>query len=493
MTSLIDQRFRQRLRDAPETPVLVSPRATLGPTDIDEAAQRFAATLAAHGIGPGDRVAIVGRGAGFLCLWLATLRRQAAPVLVDIATPLDEQRRIAAVLGARAIAGVNAPVDELTDAPWIVEVPVEVLPLEVPATSRSSPSDPLEPPLEAIKLTSGSTGAPRGILCSGAALLADEAQLTETMGLAKVARRLTTVPLSHSYGLSSLALPALVRATTLVVPDTRPDRQGPFAPLVAARDFETGFFPTVPAWAAAMGRLAQAPAWPTALRLVISAGAPLSADVARRFRQRFGVPVHVFYGSSETGGITFDTLGDAAERGTVGTPVAGVEIEIDGETARVAVRSPAVATGYTPETDLRLAGGRFLTSDLGRIENGELVLEGRADDWILVRGKNVNPREVESVLRDMPGVDDAAVFALPPSTPGGESRVRAVIASHTARPGSAGSAPSDQGAPLGYEAVAAWCRERLADHKIPRSVVVVPELPRNERGKLDRPALARLR
>ena len=81
---------------------------------------------------------------------------------------------------------------------------------------------------------------------------------------------------------------------------------------------------------------------------MISAGAPLPPETARRFRERFGVPVQTFYGSSESGGITFDRRGDAAERGTVGTPIDGVEIDLDGG---LRVRSPAVAAyrDVTPE------------------------------------------------------------------------------------------------------------------------------------------------
>jgi acyl-CoA synthetase (AMP-forming)/AMP-acid ligase II len=202
-----------------------------------------------------------------------------------------------------------------------------------------------------------------------------------------------------------------------------------------------------------------------------------------RFRERFGQPVHVFYGASECGGICYDRPGGAAERGTVGTPVDGVRVEleaVDGDDggaagSRVVVRSPAVATGYLPGEGRRLGGGRYVTDDLACRRDGELALVGRLNDLINVKGKKVNPREVETVLAALPAVEDAVVSSGAGSGEGG-GMVRAVIA---CRPGSLSAAD-----------VLAHCRRHLAEHKVPRSVVLVDALPRNERGKVDRAAVA---
>jgi len=99
---------------------------------------------------------------------------------------------------------------------------------------------------------------------------------------------------------------------------------------------------------------------------------------------------------------------------------------------------------------------------------------GRHDEMINIKGKKVNPREVESVLAELAGVDEVAVLGVPTPDRGGEV-LRAVIA---CRPGR-----------LTREAVLAWCRERLAAHKIPRSLLLLAEIPRTARGKLDRAAL----
>ena len=188
--------------------------------------------------------------------------------------------------------------------------------------------------------------------------------------------------------------------------------------------------------------------------------------------------MQVFYGASESGGIAFDREGTAAEQGTVGTPIEGVAIELDAETGRLRVRSAAVAEGYLPEPASELAGGRFLTGDLAAWDEkrpGELRLLGRADDLVIVKGKNVQPREVENLLRDLPGVDDVCVLGVD-GPEGPRTVLRAVF-------GAANAAVT-------FESVVEHCRGRLAEHKIPRSVVVLLELPRDGRGKLDRRQLA---
>jgi long-chain acyl-CoA synthetase len=462
-TNRLLERFAERAVAHAEVPIVMSPARRTAPAEMAAAAEVWRLAFAARGLVAGDLAAIAARGATFLAAWLGALARGLAPILIDAATPLEEVRRISAALGARALVAHGAALAELGTPDGGA---IEVLAAE---------GGPRLDGVTAIKLTSGSTGAPRGIVVSDRALLADDEQLTAAMDLSSAHRFLAAIPLSHSYGLSSLAVPALTRAVSLVVPDD----PGPFQPLIAAERLGAEFLPTVPAWLGAMNRVSDTPTWPTSVRRVISAGAPLAPEVAATFRRRYGLPAHVFYGSSETGGISYDTVGDAAERGTVGTSIPGVEIEIDAETARVAVRSPAVARGYWPDPDARLADGRFLTSDLGRLDGGELRLLGRVDDWILVRGKNVNPREVEDVLRAFPGIDDVAVFGSA-AADNPEPVVRAVVATRAATPPRA-------------EDLLAWCRTRLAEYKVPRGVAVVAELPRTERGKLDRGALRSLR
>jgi long-chain acyl-CoA synthetase len=215
------------------------------------------------------------------------------------------------------------------------------------------------------------------------------------------------------------------------------------------------------------------------LRLVVSAGARLPPATAAAFREAYGQPVHSFYGASECGGICYDRDGSAGERGTVGSPVEGVKVGLepvpglpDGEGV-VTVRSPAVAERYLPERDARLAGRRFRTSDRASFRGEELVLLGRLDDLINVKGRKVDPAEVEQVISQLDGVFDVVVVGVSSRLDGSQT-VRAVVA---CRPG------------LGRDEIVAFCRDRLAAHKVPRSLRIVPSLPRTSRGKIDRRAI----
>jgi long-chain acyl-CoA synthetase len=473
--------FARLARRSPYAPLILSPErcATVG--EVDALARAATAALTACALPPGSLVGLVAaNGPGFLASLLALRRAGLAALLLDGQTPAAEGLRIARGLGA---AGVFSCADGWPQGPgdWVLD-------LTDPA-ARSDRSDLLASlalNIAVVKLTSGSTGAPRGIATPSEALLADDAALTASMGIRPGDRLLTVVPMAHSYGLSSLVVPALVRGTPLVLPAA----DSLFDPLVAAERTEATVFPTVPAYLDAVLRISEAPVRPPSLRLVITAGAPLSPATAHRFRETFGLPVHVFYGASECGGICYDREGGAGERGTVGTPVEGVQVILEpvdpqacpsvASGGRVTVRSPAVAAGYLPasaEPDPRLADGRYVTGDLAGWHSGELTLRGRLDGLVNIKGKKINPREVEEVLGGLAGVDEVVVLGVPvPGRP--EQRLRAVIACGAGR--------------ITVEDVLSWCRGHLAPHKVPRSVILVAEMPRTDRGKLDRAALLAL-
>ena len=146
--------------------------------------------------------------------------------------------------------------------------------------------------------------------------MADEAALFDTMGLRDDDRLLAALPLSHSYGLTTLALSSLIRGLTLVLPS----EHGPFAALEAARPLDATFFPTVPAHLDALVKMSEPPPRPAACGSS-SPRARSSPPPPRRRSERPTASVHVFYGSSECGGICYDREGGAAERDSVGTPV----------------------------------------------------------------------------------------------------------------------------------------------------------------------------
>ncbi len=449
--------------------MVVSRHGTTSAEGIDLLAQALAEELARSGVRPGSLVGLsAANGPGFIAGLLALRRVAATALLFDWRTPQNEKERTASVLGAAF---------ELTaSSGW----PRSAEDFVVTSLDGSSSPAELEADIAVIKLTSGSTGCPRGIATPSAALVADDAALATTMGLRQDERILAALPMSHSYALSSVVMPALMRDTVLVVP-----KEGhPLDPMTMVREHQVTFLPTVPAYLQALVRMCNPPRVPASLRLVTSAGAPLKPATAVRFREIYGLPVHVFYGSSECGGITFDRGGAAGERGSLGTPVDGVRVSLEalphqatttpGERGAVVVHSPAVARGYLPTPDPILTDGRFRTNDLGTWRDGELVLEGRLGNVINVRGKKVDPLEVDAILQQLEAVEEAVTMGV--ELPGkGETVVRSFVACR------AGS--------LCLETVHRWCRRHLASHKVPRSIVLMERLPRTDRGKLDRRAL----
>ena len=320
-----------------------------------------------------------------------------------------------------------------------------------------------------VKLTSGSTAMPKGIVTTEANLIADCANICATMGIAPGDVNLGAIPFSHSYGFSNLVVPLLVQGTAIVVSND----YLPQSIVDLANAHRCTVAPLIPMVFEHLTTSAHGSF--ESVRTFISAGAPLPASTSRKFRERFGLDIHSFYGCSECGGITYDRRGAAVERGTVGTALEGVTLTTGAK--RLSVRSGAVAAGYLfdASTFEPFAGGTFVSDDLVETRGDEIALIGRASDLINTAGKKVNPREVEAVLLQIEGVSEARVYGEPAGARG--EVVAAVIV-----------ATPD----VTREAVREFCRARLSLHKVPRIVKLIDAMPVDERGKVKRAALAAL-
>lgn len=449
--------FDRLAKRAGSAPLVADNQRVASRADVDAWAAAAAESLASAGAPRGSYALLACvNGAGFLAALLGARRAGLVPVLADWGSPPIERARVVAALGIGTRITCSAVFPHGSDSFHVERC--DGKPSFAPDGTGY------------VKLTSGSSGAPSGVAIAPEALAADDEQLAAAMGLLASDRFVAVIPWSHSYALSSLVMPALRRGSMMIIPTD----SSPWAPLQAARALSATVFPTVPVYLQTIGDLAAPLAWPETLRTVISAGAPLSPETALRFRERFGLSAHVFYGASESGGITYDRDGSAAMRGTVGTPIDGVGITLDGDGA-VAIRGASLGLRHVPEQSDRLRDGEFKSADLAAwVANGELRLLGRGDALINVGGKKVQPTEVEAVLRAMPGVHD--VFVLGVKAPGdGRTIVRAFVACDPRM--------------LTYADVASWCRGRLAGHKVPRSIVTLEAIPRTARGKVDRAAL----
>jgi len=324
-----------------------------------------------------------------------------------------------------------------------------------------------------LKLTSGTTAAPRAIRFRSEQLLADCNQICDTMGISDVDLNFGVIPISHSYGFSNLLTPLIARGVPMVLSRDRLPR----AVLADLARTNATVFPGMPVFYQAFCEMEDIPVLPK-LRLCISAGAPLAAAVAEQFRQKFRQPIHSFYGASECGGICYDRDGQIEEDGFVGQAMEGVAIEMvdpDASASRIRVRSAAVGDGYFPESDhAKLGGGLFVPDDLlDKTANG-LRIVGRTSDLINVAGKKVNPAEVEAHLLRFSGVRQAVVF-------GRASIVRneEVAACVVASPG------------VSEVELLEFCRRELSGWQVPKRVFIVGAIPVTERGKISRRELAR--
>jgi long-chain acyl-CoA synthetase len=324
-----------------------------------------------------------------------------------------------------------------------------------------------------LKLTSGTTATPRAVRFRSKQLLADCNQICDTMGITDVDLNFGVIPISHSYGFSNLLTPLIACGVPMVISRDRTPR-AILADLVRS---SATIFPGMPVFYQAFCEMEHV--FPLSkLRLCISAGAPLPVAIAKKFREKFTLPIHSFYGASECGGICYDRKATNLGEGFVGEAMKGVSLEmVDPNTAatQVRVRSAAVGDGYLPEPNKeRLGGGVFVPDDLLAEDGSGFKIVGRISDVINVAGKKVNPAEVEAHLLRFTGVRQAIVF-------GRESFLRneEVAACVVAAPA------------VSETDLLQFCRGVLSTWQVPKRIFIMDAIPANERGKISRRELAR--
>jgi len=341
--------------------------------------------------------------------------------------------------------------------------------------AKSGITDWGDKPPTLFKLTSGTTATPRLVRFRSEQLLADCNQICETMEISDVDLNFGVIPISHSYGFSNLLLPLIARGVPMVVSCDRTPR----AILADLARTNATVFPGMPLFYQAFCEINDTPALPN-LRLCISAGAPLSAAVAKKFFEKFKKPIHSFYGASECGGICYDREGKSDIEGFVGQPIRGVEVELVDATAtssRIRVRSAAVGDGYFPKPDEgKLGTGTFIPDDLLAREASGFKIVGRISDLINVAGKKVNPAEVETQLLRFAGVRQAVVFG---RSAGAGLRNEEVVACVVAAPA------------VSENDLLRFCRTALSAWQVPKQIFIMDAIPTNERGKISRQDMAR--
>jgi len=342
-------------------------------------------------------------------------------------------------------------------------------------TVRRAPDD-----LAAILYTSGTTGRSKGAMLSHGNLASNARVLHLYWRWRAGDVLLHALPIFHVHGLFVASHGALMNGSRMIwLPKFD-------AGEVVRRLPRATVFMGVPTMYV---RLLDEPAFDANacrnMRLFVSGSAPLLPDTFRQFEARSGMRILERYGMSETVMLTSNPYDGNRVAGTVGLPLPGVDVRVvdgdgrsraTGEIGGIEVRGPNVFSGYwrMPEKTREefTADGFFRTGDMGKWDaNGYLSIVGRSKDLIITGGYNVYPKEVESYIDEIPGVFESAVIGVPHRDFG-----EAVTAVVVPKPGER----------IDEASVLAALAQRIANFKVPKRVHVVPELPRNQMGKVQK-------
>lgn len=352
--------------------------------------------------------------------------------------------------------------------------------------------------LAAILYTSGTTGRSKGAMLSHGNLSSNALTLHEAWGWRSDDVLLHMLPIFHVHGLFVASHGALLAGAKMIwVPKLDMNQLLQYLP-------RSTVMMGVPTYYV---RMVQEPRFTAEtcrnMRLFISGSAPLLLETFDAFRERSGHTILERYGMSETVMLVsnpYDRSQGERIGGTVGRPLPGVQVRVvdgegkpcaPGEIGNVEVKGPNVFQGYwrMPEKTREefTADGWFKTGDVGRfggaivgmsgerkVPDDYLTIVGRSKDLIISGGYNVYPKEIESFLDEMPGVQESAVIGVPHADFG-----EAVIAVVVGKPG----AQLDEAALIGT------LKHRIANFKVPKRIHVVAELPRNTMGKVQKNVL----
>ena len=444
-----------------------------------------------HGIGHRDRVLIrYGNCPEFFVDLLAIWTLGACAIPVDSRLTAFEVERLIAVSGASlALVNDSTKTDEAIRTQITTlhtrEVPVAV------NTSTATSKAPISLDDDCLILfTSGSTGEPKGVVHTHRSLLARRMSLHSHLGLEAFTRTLCGLPTNFGHGLICNCLfPWLAGCDLFIAPPFRPDILLNLGKIIDEHDVT--FMSSVPSVWHLVLRAAAKPS-KGSLRRIHVGSAPLSAALWSEVRM-WGDITDVInaYGITETGSWTAGPSGDSKpEDGLVGRPwgaaikvcsarnteelFASVACKTD-EEGMIWLQTPALMKGYYQRDDLTGAAvsqGWFMTGDIGVIDGrGNLYLKGRERDEINKGGMKVFPSDIDGIAERWKDVTDVCAFAFDDPAYG-ENIAIALVLEHKDK--------------QSLSELHAWLKRHLAEHKMPVRWYLVDEIPRNDRGKMDR-------
>jgi len=454
---------------------------------------RLAAALVSLGVTPGERVAVqVDKSTEALMLYLACLRAGAVYLPLNTGYTLAELEYFLGDAEPALMVCMPAAAQEITALARRLHKNMRVETLDqqgggsLLALAHKQRSDfanvaRAADDLAAILYTSGTTGRPKGAMITHDNLLSNALALRDVWRYGPKDKLIHALPVFHTHGLFVATNVTLISGASLILlpqfdVDAIIHHMRTATVLMGVPTFYVRL-------AKHPGLTRQATA---SMRLFISGSAPLLAETHKIFAEKTGHAILERYGMSETNMNTSNPYDGERVAGTVGLPLPGVELRItepdsgkplpQGETGMVEVKGKNVFKGYWRMPEKTAAefrsDGFFITGDLGFIDTcGYLHIVGRGKDLVISGGYNIYPKEVETEIDALAGVEESAVIGVP--HPDFGEGVTAIVV------------PSP-GSTIDEQAVLVALQPRLARYKQPKRVIFVDELPRNTMGKVQK-------
>jgi phenylalanine ammonia-lyase len=460
-------------------------------TDLDEWSSRVAEGLAESGVGRGDRVALfLPNIPEFAAAYLGIQKLGAVAVSLNSTLRTEETRFILNDSGAVALfttealrghidqpslpnlkriiivegnaAGTDVALDELT-----ANTSGELTPAIM---DRDDPS--------AILYTSGTTGEPKGACLSHGNVISNMYAFNYNCGMRPDDKLLLFLPLFHCFGQNAILNSAFNACASVVLHRT-------FHPATIVRslvDDQVTMFFGVPATFIPLYNLASTTDT-ASVRYYFSAAATLPREIARKWEEKYHRPINEGYGLTETSPFASYNHRLWYKLGSIGAPIENVEMRIvepesgaqvpTGDPGEIVIRGPNVMLGYWNRPDATakaIRNGWFHTGDIGRVdEDGYFYIVDRLKDMVNVGGLKVYPVEVENTIYLHPAVEEVAVYGIPDKVLG--ERVCANVV-------------CKKGHTTTEAEIIAFCRQQLADYKIPNAILFVEAIPKSPTGKI---------
>jgi len=499
-----------------ERTAVVDGDVSLTYAELREASLQLGAALVGRGVGPGDRVAVWApnghrwivalfglSAAGAALVPVNTrfkgaeaadiLKRSRARALVTVTDFLDTDHlgllRSTGVelpdLGTVVVASGDVPDDAVGWEAFVASATPDAR-AEVERRAAAVTDDDVSD----VLFTSGTTGAPKGVLQSHGRTLCTAADWVSMTGLGPDDRYLMVNPYFHMFGLKAGIL-ASVTAGATMLPEPVFDVDRVLARVEQERVSVLPGPPTL--YQSILDHPGRAEADLSSLRIAVTGAADIPVELIRRVLDELPFDAVIAgYGLTEAGTATSTSPDDDPRTiaTSVGRPRPGFEVRIvDGEddvepggTGEVLLRGPSVMAGYLDDPEATAAAlspdGWLRTGDLGALDDaGNLLIVGRAKDMFIVGGFNAYPAEIENLLLGHPAVQQAAVIGIPDDRLGEVGMAFVVL-----QPGAAHPSEAE---------LVAWARDTMANFKVPRRFEVVADLPVNATGKVVKDELRR--